>query len=59
MQIAAVLFPRLTALDIVGPYEVLQRLPGATVTFVGHRKGEVRTIRAGRIDQFATSPNSE
>jgi putative intracellular protease/amidase len=43
MQIAAVLFPRLTALDIVGPYEVLQRLPDATVTFVGHHVGEVRT----------------
>lgn len=43
MQIAAVLFPRLTALDIVGPYEVLQRLPDATVTFVGHQIGEVRT----------------
>jgi len=43
MQIAAVLFPRVTALDIIGPYEVLQRLPGATVTFVGHRTGEVRT----------------
>ena len=43
MQIAAVLFPRLTALDMVGPYEVLQRLPGATVTFVGHERGEVRT----------------
>jgi putative intracellular protease/amidase len=43
MQIAAVLFPRLTALDLVGPYEVLQRLPDATVTFVGHTKGEVRT----------------
>jgi putative intracellular protease/amidase len=43
MQIAAVLFPRLTALDVVGPYEVLQRLPDATVTFVGHRRGEVRT----------------
>jgi putative intracellular protease/amidase len=43
VQIAAVLFPRLTALDVVGPYEVLQRLPDATVTFVGHRKGEVRT----------------
>ena len=43
MQIAAVLFPRLTALDIIGPYEVLQRLPDASVTFVGHRKGEVRT----------------
>lgn len=43
MQIACVLFPRLTALDVVGPYEVLQRLPDAAVTFVGHRTGEVRT----------------
>ena len=43
MQIAAVLFPRLTALDLIGPYEVLPRLPGATVTFVGHRRGEIRT----------------
>ncbi len=43
MQIAAVLFPRLTALDLIGPYETLQRLPGATVTFVGHQRGEVRT----------------
>ena len=43
MQIAAVLFPRLTALDLIGPYETLQRLPGATVTFVGHRRGEIRT----------------
>jgi putative intracellular protease/amidase len=43
MQIAALLFPRITALDIVGPYEVLQRLPDVQVTFVGHRKGEVRT----------------
>ena len=29
MQIAAVLFDRLTALDVIGPYEVLQRLPDA------------------------------
>ena len=43
MQIAAVLFPHLTALDIVGPYEVLQRLPGAEVVFVGHEVGTVRT----------------
>lgn len=43
MQIAAVLFDRLTALDVIGPYEVLQRLPDAAVTFVGHRRGEVRT----------------
>jgi putative intracellular protease/amidase len=43
VQIAAVLFDRLTALDVIGPYEVLQRLPDTTVTFVGHRRGEVRT----------------
>ncbi|HEY1117296.1 MAG TPA: DJ-1/PfpI family protein [Acidimicrobiales bacterium] len=43
MQIAIALFPRLTVLDAVGPYEVLQRLPGATVTFVGEHTGEVRS----------------
>lgn len=43
MQIAIPLFDRLTALDGIGPYEVLQRLPGATVHFVGEASGEVRT----------------
>ena len=43
MQIAVALFNGVTALDAVGPYEVLQRLPGAEVAFVGHRIGEVRT----------------
>jgi len=43
MQIAIPLFERLTALDGIGPYETLQRLPGATVVFVGRAKGEVRT----------------
>lgn len=43
MRIAIPLFPRLTALDAVGPYEVMQRLPGATVHFVGAEHGEVRT----------------
>jgi putative intracellular protease/amidase len=43
MNIAVVLFPRVTALDAVGPYEMLQRLPETTVTFVGHRRGEVRS----------------
>lgn len=43
MEIAVALFPRVTALDAIGPYEVLQRLPDATVTFVGHRRGEIRT----------------
>jgi transcriptional regulator GlxA family with amidase domain len=43
MKIAIPLYDRLTALDGIGPYEVLQRLPDATVTFVGTRTGEVRT----------------
>ena len=43
MQIAVALFPQVTALDAIGPYEVLQRLPGATVTFVGAERGEVRS----------------
>lgn len=43
MQIAIPIFDRFTALDAIGPYEVLQRLPGATVTFVGHQRGGVRT----------------
>jgi putative intracellular protease/amidase len=43
MQIAVLLFPRVTALDAIGPYEVLQRLPGADLVFVGQTRGEVRT----------------
>ena len=37
------LFDRLTALDAVGPYEVLSRLPDATVTFVATEPGLKRT----------------
>jgi len=43
LQVVVPLFPRFTALDGVGPYEVLQRIPQIDVTFVGHRKGEVRS----------------
>lgn len=43
MQVAIALFPRNTALDAVGPYEVLQRVPCIDVVFVGHSRGEVRT----------------
>jgi putative intracellular protease/amidase len=42
-QIAIPVFPRITALDGIGPYEVLQRLPGYEVVFVGHERGMVRT----------------
>jgi putative intracellular protease/amidase len=43
MRIAIALFDRLTALDAVGPYEVLSRLPGADVQFVAAAPGEYRT----------------
>jgi putative intracellular protease/amidase len=43
MKIAILVFPRLTALDAVGPYEVLSRIPGSTLTFVAPDPGEVRT----------------
>ena len=43
MRVAIALFPRNTALDAIGPYEVLQRIPSIDVVFVGHRRGEVRT----------------
>lgn len=43
LQVAIPLFPGFTALDAVGPYEVLQRLPDVDVTFVGHRTGVVRS----------------
>lgn len=43
VHIAIPLFDQVTALDAIGPYEVLQRLPGAIVTFVGHARGVVRT----------------
>src|ERR1700728_1272606 len=43
MDIAILIFDRLAALDAIGPYEVLSRLPGATVTFVAEQAGEKRT----------------
>jgi putative intracellular protease/amidase len=42
VQIAFLVYDGLTALDIIGPYEVLSRLPDADVRFVSRRAGEVR-----------------
>ncbi|MEU6528844.1 DJ-1/PfpI family protein [Streptomyces sp. NPDC046928] len=54
MQIAMVLYDRFTALDVVGPYEALSRVPDARVDFVAERPGPVRadtgflTLTAGK-----------
>lgn len=41
MQIAVVIYPGFTALDFIGPYEVLRALPDAEVRFVWHETGPV------------------
>jgi putative intracellular protease/amidase len=43
MDIAILLYEGFTALDAVGPYETLSRLPDATVTFVAAEPGLLRT----------------
>jgi putative intracellular protease/amidase len=43
MQVAILIFDKLVALDCVGPYEVLSRLPGAEVSFVAKEPGPKRT----------------
>jgi len=43
MRIVIPIFPDFTALDAIGPYEVLRMLPGAQVTFAAAARGTVRT----------------
>jgi putative intracellular protease/amidase len=42
MDIAILIYDRFTALDAIGPYEVLSRLPDAKVTFVAEQAGPIR-----------------
>jgi putative intracellular protease/amidase len=43
MNIVFFVFDGMDALDVVGPYDVLVRMPGAVATFVGPARGTVRT----------------
>jgi transcriptional regulator GlxA family with amidase domain len=43
VKIAILLYDRMTALDAIGPYEVLAQVPGNEVIFVGLERGVVRT----------------
>ncbi|MFJ6836311.1 DJ-1/PfpI family protein [Streptomyces sp. NPDC091209] len=52
MQIAIVLYDRFTALDAVGPYETLGRLPDADTVFVAEHSGPVRSD-TGRLALIA------
>jgi transcriptional regulator GlxA family with amidase domain len=46
-KVAILIFDGLTALDAIGPYDVLRQVPGWEVTFVGKQAGEVRTEADG------------
>jgi transcriptional regulator GlxA family with amidase domain len=43
MKTSILIFDGITALDAIGPYEVLRSVPGWEVEFVAARAGEVRT----------------
>ena len=43
LQTVIPLFPRFTALDGIGPYEVLQRIPDIDITFIAAERGIVRS----------------
>src|SRR6185369_11601643 len=53
MKIAILLYEGFTALDCIGPYEVLSRLPGADLAFVAARAGVV-TSDTGFLKLTAT-----
>jgi len=62
MKIAVLLYEGFTALDAIGPYEVLRSVPGWEVEFVAKQRGEVRTdsgalgVTADRSLAEATGP---
>jgi transcriptional regulator GlxA family with amidase domain len=43
MLIAIVLYPGITALDAIGPYEVLRMIPNSEIRFVSHEVGSIMT----------------
>jgi transcriptional regulator GlxA family with amidase domain len=63
MQIVIALFDRFTALDAVGPHQVLQYLPGAEVVFAAERAGgitdESRTLTLQAQAAFADVPRPD
>src|SRR5689334_19181441 len=48
-MIGMLIFPRLTQLDMTGPYEVLARLPNTKVLLVAHTMAPVKTDRGMEI----------
>ena len=53
-RIAMVLFPRLTQLDLTGPFEALARMPGSKVDLLWHRLEPIHTDRGLILTPTAT-----
>jgi putative intracellular protease/amidase len=62
-QIAIVVYPGFTALDFIGPYEVLRWLPDAEVRFVWHEPGPVTAdsgvLIVGATHSFDETPSPD
>ena len=58
MKVAIPLYDRFTALDAVGPYEVLDAVPGTEVVFVGEEARPYRTEK-GRLAMVADAAFAE
>jgi transcriptional regulator GlxA family with amidase domain len=58
LEIAILIYEGLTALDAIGPYEVLSRVPGANVTFVAEDL-EPRRTDSGRLALTADATLAE
>lgn len=63
MQIAIVLYPSFTALDFIGPYEVLRNLPDTEVRFVWHEPGPITAdsgvLMVGATHTFDETPSPD
>ena len=62
-QIAIVVYPGFTALDFIGPYEVLRNLPGAEVRFLWHEPGPITAdsgvLVVGATHSFDETPSPD
>ncbi|MEU3259380.1 DJ-1/PfpI family protein [Streptomyces albidoflavus] len=59
MRIAFPLFDGFTALDLVGPYEILRMLPGAEIVLAGERAGQAVPDGVGGLSLVATHARAE
>jgi transcriptional regulator GlxA family with amidase domain len=62
-QIAIIVYPGFTALDFIGPYEVLHRLPDTEVRFLWHEPGPITADSAalviGATHSFDETPSPD